>query len=518
MNGAEALLRTAVAAGIEVCFANAGTTELPLVAAFEVVPDIHPVLALFEGVCTGGADGYGRVKEKPAMALLHLGPGLANGIANLHNARRARTPLINIIGQHTSWHIAADAPLTMDIEALAKSVSAWIRTNVSAENLSADFADAYSASVSGKIATLIVPNDHLWAETKDIIHFPASHKSDPIDLSSIETAADLLSAGKKTALMLGGKALRGHGLLKAGYIQSITGCGLFTETFPGYVERGIGLPNVERIPYFPEPALAFLRQYETIILVDIQEPVTFFGYPGIDSYLIKKDQKKFSLCTERQNVVEILECLGDYLRTTQHNKNVHPTSPKQINPRLPRGKLTAEKACRILAALQPEGSIIIDEGITSAIPYYPLTAYSPPHCVLAITGGSIGYGMPCAVGASLAYRDRPIINLQADGSAMYTIQALWTEARESLNVKTLICSNRGYNILRMELERAGITNPGPKALSLADIDKPELNWVSLSSGMGVPAQSVDTAEDLKKELVRNLAEPGPSLIEMVLQQ
>jgi acetolactate synthase-1/2/3 large subunit len=516
MNGAEALLRTAVAAGIEVCFTNAGTTELPLVAALETVPGIHPVLALFEGVCTGGADGYGRVKEKPAMALLHLGPGLANGIANLHNARRARTPLINIIGQHTSWHIAADAPLTMDIEALAKTVSAWTRTNVSAKNLSADFADAYAASASGKIATLIVPNDHLWAEIKDIIHFPASHTFDSIDLSSIETAADLLSAGKKTALMLGGKALRGQGLLKAGYIQSITGCGLITETFPGYVEWGGGLPDIARIPYFPEPALTFLHEYETIILVDIKEPVTFFGYPGIDSYLLRKDQKKFSLCTERQNVVEILECLGDYLRTTRHDKNLNRKPPKPVNPRLPRGKLTAEKACKILAAIQPEGSIIVDEGITSAIPYYPLTAGSPPHSVLTIAGGSIGYGMPCAVGAAIAYPDRPIINFQADGSAMYTIQALWTQARENLNDKTLICSNRGYNILRVELERAGITNPGPKALSLADFEKPQLDWVSLSSGMGVPAQSVSTAEDLKKHLVRILTEPGPSLIEMVL--
>lgn len=516
MNGAEALLRTAVTAGIEVCFANAGTTELPLVAAFETVPGIHPVLALFEGVCTGGADGYGRIKEGPAIALLHLGPGFANGIANLHNARRARTPLINIVGQNASWHIAADAPLTMDIESLSKTVSAWTRTNTCAENLSVDFADAYTASLSGKIATLIIPNDHLWAEVEHTIYLPASHKFDPVDFSSIETAANLLREGEKTALMLGGKALRGQGLLNAGYIQSITGCGLITETFPGYVERGIGLPNVARIPYFPEPALAFLHQYETIILVNIKEPVTFFGYPGIDSYLLRKDQQKFSLCSERQNVVEALECLGDYFRKTRHDKNLHRTPPKPFNPRVPRGKLTAEKACRILAALQPEGSIIIDEGITSAIPYYPLTANSPPHCVLAIAGGSIGYGMPCAIGAALACPDRPIINFQADGSAMYTIQALWTEARENLNVKTLICSNRGYNILKVELERAGITNPGTKALSLADIDKPELDWVNLSSGMGVPAQSVNTAEDLKKQLVRILAEPGPSLIEMVL--
>lgn len=517
MNGAEALMRTAMNAGIEVCFVNAGTTELPLVATLENLSGIHPILALFEGVCTGGADGYGRIKEKPALTILHLGPGFANGIANLHNAYRARTPLINIIGQHSSWHIAADAPLTMDIESLAKTVSAWVRTNTSVENLSADFAEAYTVSLSGKIATLIVPNDHLWAQAKDAIHLPEPHTFDPVDLSSIETAAQLLREGKKTALMLGGKALRGQGLKNAGYVQSITGCDLFAETFPGYVERGAGLPNVARIPYFPEPALAFLNQYDTIILVDVHEPVTFFGYPGIDSYLLRKDQKKFSLCSEKQNVIEILEYLGEYVKTSLHRKNFHHNQPKPVvKPRLPFGKLTAEKACTVLAELQPEGSIIIDEGITSAIPYYPLTYNSPPHCVLTIAGGSIGYGMPCAIGAALAYPDRPIINFQADGSAMYTIQALWTEARENLNVKTLICSNRGYNILRVELERAGITHPGPKALSLADIDNPQLDWVSISTGMGVPAQSVSTVEDLKKGLERILTEPGPFLIEMIL--
>jgi acetolactate synthase-1/2/3 large subunit len=516
MIGAELLLRSAVHVGIEVCFANAGTTELPLVAAFDSVPGIHPVMALFEGVCTGGADGYGRVSEKPAMALLHLGPGFANGVANLHNARRARTPLINIIGQHATWHVAADAPLTMDIEALAKSVSAWTRTNTAAGNLSRDFAEAYSAAMSGKIASLIVPNDYLLAEAGGNIVTPPPLRHDPLDVQTIEVAADLLRSGNKTALMLGGKALRGRGLFAAGNVSAMTGCDLLTETFPGYVERGIGYPNVVKIPYFPEPALALLSQYEAIILVDIKEPVTFFGYPGIESYLLRKDQQKFSLCSEKQNVVEALGYLEDLLKSTLPGENRHQHSPHPEKPQLPRGGLTAEKACQVLAAIQPEGSIIVDEGITSGIPYYPLTAGAPPHSLLAITGGSIGYGMPCAVGASLAFPDRPVINLQADGSAMYTLQALWTEAREGLNVKTLICSNRGYNIIRVELQRAGITNPGPRALSLADIDHPRLDWVSLSSGLGVPATSVNTVESLIKELTRILSVPGPFLVEMLI--
>jgi acetolactate synthase-1/2/3 large subunit len=516
MNGAELLLWTAANAGIEVCFANAGTTELPLVAALDSVPGIHPVMALFEGVCTGGADGYGRVKEKPAITLLHLGPGFANGIANLHNARRARSPLINIIGQHATWHIAADAPLTMNVESLAKTVSAWTRTSTSAENLSIDFAEAYAASMSGKIASLIVPNDHLWADIEGKIHTPPPLQYDPIDFHTIEVAAELLETEKKVALMLGGKALRGQGLLTAGHISAMTGCDLFTETFPGFVERGAGLPAVVKLPYFPEPALALLSQYEAVILVDIQEPVTFFGYPGIESYLLRKDQQKLFLCSRTQNVVEVLGYLEDILKTTIPSKDWRGESPQPVRSCLPHGTLTAEKACQVLAALQPEDVIVVDEGITSGIPYYPLTAGSPPHSVLAITGGSIGYGMPCAIGAALASPDRLIINFQADGSAMYTIQALWTEAREGLNVKTLICSNRGYNILRVEFQRAGIKDPGLKALSLADIDHPKLDWVKISSGMGVPAKSVNTVESLAEELTRTLAEPGPSLIEMVI--
>jgi acetolactate synthase-1/2/3 large subunit len=283
------------------------------------------------------------------------------------------------------------------------------------------------------------------------------------------------------------------------------------------VERGIGLPNVSRVPYFPEPAIELLSQYEAVILADVKEPVTFFGYPGVESYVLRKDQRKIPLCSAQHSVVEALEYLEDYLKTTLHDKNPHINPPEASKPQLPRGILTAEKACQTLAALQPEGAIIVDEGITSAIPYYPMSAGSPIHGVLTIAGGSIGYGMPCSLGAALAFPDRPVINFQADGSAMYTIQALWTEARERLNVKTLICSNRGYNILRVEFQRAGIADPGPMAMSLADIDRPKLDWVSISKGMGVPATSVNTVENLAQELIRVLAEPGPSLIEMIIE-
>lgn len=516
MNGAELLLKTAVTAGIELCFANAGTTELPVVAAFDSTTAIRPIMGLFEGVCTGAADGYGRVKGKPAVTLLHLGPGFANGIANLHNARRARAPLVNIIGDHATWHRAADPPLAMDIEKLAGAVSDWVRTCPSVQTLSGDMADAISAAMSGKIASLIVPNDVLVEDAGKTVSPVRPVEYDPLDIASVEAAAKALQSGRKTALMLGGPGLRGPGLHAAGRISAITGCDLLTVTFPGYIERGAGLPIVNRLPYFPEPALDLLAPYETVILAGIEEPVTFFGYHGIDSYLIRKTQEKLYIGMGRQDAVATLEYLATLVRPSARSRSGMEVLGKISRPDVPHGELTPEKACRTLAALQPEHAIIVDEGITSAIPYYPMTAGVPPHSILAITGGSIGYGMPCAVGAALASPDRPVINLQADGSAMYTLQALWTEAREGLNVTTLICSNGGYNILRVEFERAGIREPGPKALSLADIDNPSLDWVKLASGMGVPATAVHTVEGLAREFQRALEDTGPHLIEMKL--
>ncbi len=159
MNGAESLLRTAAASGIRICFANPGTTELPLVAAFDTDTGVRPILCLFEGVCSGAADGYARMSGNPAMTLLHLGPGFANGIANFHNARRARSAIFNVIGDHASWHLASDPPLASDIESLARPVSGWLRSADPAGPLSRDAAEAIAAARSGMVATLIAPHD-----------------------------------------------------------------------------------------------------------------------------------------------------------------------------------------------------------------------------------------------------------------------------------------------------------------------------------------------------------------------
>ena len=515
MNGAAALLRMALAGGIDLCFANPGTTEAPLVAALDQIPGMKAVLGLFEGVCTGAADGYGRMKGSPAMTILHLGPGFANGIANLHNARRAKTPLVNLIGEHASWHRKADAPLAMDIEALAGSVSGWYRTTGAAANLSSDMAEAISATHYGQIATLIAPHDYQLEEVGDATAIVPASAFDPLDARAVEKAAELLKTGKRSALVLGGQALLEPGLALAGRIRARTGCDLLVENFPARVECGAGLPPVTRIPYFPEPALALLSVYDSVVLVGAREPVTFFGYGGISSYLLSENQKKISIPSGRGNVMETFECLADFLGSKEGCAGA-PGGIEFVRPEVPSGSLTPEKVCLTLAAVQPEGTIIVDEGLTTAFPYFSLTAGLPRMTVMTIAGGSIGYGMPCAAGAALACPDRPVINLQADGSAAYTVQALWTQAREGLNVTTLLCSNRSYNIVRVELERAGVTATGPYAQSLTDLSHPNIDWVSIAKGFGVPGVSVETAEDLAREIVKALEEPGPHLIEMLI--
>ena len=516
MNGSDLLLRTAVACGVEVCFANFGTTEIPIVVALDSTPGIKVFPGLFEGVCTGAADGYGRMLDKPAMTLLHLGPGFANGVANLHNARRAGSPVLNVVGEHASWHRDADPPLAMDIEGLARTVSGWWRTSRSAQNIAGDVADAVAAARLGHVATLIVPNDYQQTLCDDHRVNPPALPFDPIDPGSIEAAASRLKTFRKTALLLGRRALRKPGLASASRLKKAIGCDLFAQTLPGYIDRGAGLPVVERVPYFPEQATAMLSRYEAVLLAGSSEPVTFFGYPGVKSRILNDDQEKIILCTDRQNEVEAFEYLADALGAPRHLAAGDNLSTRPERPGLPDGNLTAEKVCLTLAALQPENTVIIDEAVMTGYAYYPLTAGLPPHSILTVSGGSIGQGIPCATGAAIACPDRPVIDLQADGSAMFTVQGLWTQAREGLNVTTLICSNRSYRILQTELDRAGITSYGPKARALTDLTQPAIDWVKIGQGFGVPGVVVKTAEQLARELSKALAEPGPHLIEMVL--
>jgi acetolactate synthase-1/2/3 large subunit len=518
MNGAEALIKTAVDCGIEICFANPGTTELPLVAALDRIAGIKAVLGLFEGVCTGAADGFGRMKGKPAMTLLHLGPGLGNGIANLHNARRAQTPIVNIIGEHAFWHRPMDPPLAMDIEGLAKTVSAWVRTNSSSQELPADVAEAVRAALRGGIASLIVPHDYQLGEcqipTPPTLELEYSY--DCLDTKEIEAAAHLLKTGKKTVLLLGSRALRKEGMAIAARIRRLIGCDLLAETFPAVMEQGIGLAAVKRVPYFPKRALPMLAEYDGVVLAGAKDPVTSFGYPGVRSRMLRDDQPIAAIGTGQQDLLEALAALAEMLKAGNKGVLNRAADARSGRPAIPEGALTPAAVCQTVAALEPEGTIIVDEGITTSADYYALAPSLPPHAILTLTGGAIGYGIPCALGAALACPDRPVINFQADGSAMYTVQALWSQAREGANITTLICSNRSYVTLLVEFHKAGVKTLGEKAQALTALTNPPIDWVSASRGLGVPAVAVRDCAGLADALRRSFAEPGPSLIEMVL--
>jgi acetolactate synthase-1/2/3 large subunit len=515
MNGAESLLRTALAAGVEVCFANPGTTEMALVAALDAVEGMRAVLGLFEGVCTGAADGYARMADKPALTLTHLGPGFANGIANLHNARRARSPVVNVIGDQATWHLAADAPLTSDIASLARPVSAWVREVKTAASVAADTAAAIAASgrAPGRVSTLIVPSDCLWSQVSGVanalpVPAPLQAAQDAIRRS----AAILQKSGSKAVMFLGAQAMRTAGLAAAGRIAGKTRCRLVCETFPSRIERGAGRPAVEKLPYFPEQALELLSNYEAVVLAGAPAPVAFFGYPNLPSSLIPDGCRTETLATPEQDAISALEALADEVGAPGEAV----AGAKLNRPPRPTGKLDSATVGAALAALLPESCIVMDEAATSGLPFFAASAGAPPHTYLALTGGAIGQGLPCATGAAVACPERKVIAFQADGSGMYTLQALWTQAREGLNVTTLICNNRRYRILQVELARAGVTEPGRKARSLTSLAHPEIEWARIAAGMGVPAVSVETAEALCTHLERALAQPGPNLIEMLI--
>jgi acetolactate synthase I/II/III large subunit len=514
MNGAESLISTLIDAGVDVCFANPGTTEMPMVRAIDETTGMRAVLCLFEGVCTGAADGYARMAEKPGLTLLHLGPGFANGVAYLHDARRARSPIINLVGEHATWHLAADAPLTSDIESLARPVSAWVRRNRSAEELAGDVADAIKAASTkpGRIATLIVPHDCQLEAANGPVAAREIAPPPKVGEGAVNQAVEALRRDEPKVLFLGGYALRERGLKAAARVAAATGCKLMCESFPARWERGAGTPIVERLPYFPEAAIAAISIYKTVVLAGAKPPVSFFGYPGAPSFIISPEQRTGVLASPEEDVADALESLADALGAPV---NIGQNSIVQTKPP-PAGKITPETLSAAVAALLPENAVVMDESNTSMGPFLTMSQSAARHTLLTQPGGAIGLGPPCATGAAIARPDRVVINLQADGSAMYTLQALWTQARERLNVKTIICNNRCYRILGIELMRAGAKEVGKQAQSLMGLTQPAIDWVSLAKGMGVPGARVETAEDLARELERALAEAGPQLIEAIL--
>jgi acetolactate synthase I/II/III large subunit len=514
MNGAQALIRTLVDSGVDVSFTNPGTSEMHFVAALDTVPEMRAVLGLFEGVVTGAADGYGRMAGRPASTLLHLGPGLGNGMANLHNARRASTPVVNVVGDHALSHQQYDAPLASDIEAAASNVSGWYRSSTSPATVGRDAAEAVAAALGppGQVATLVLPADVSWLDGGEVAAPVAAARRTPVADDVVDRVAKVLRSGEPCAVLVGGAALREEGLVAAGRVAGATGAKLLGETFPARLERGSGLPAVERLGYLAEFAMAQLAGTRHLVLVDARPPVSFFAYPDKPSDLVPEGCEVHVLAGASDDVVGALAALAEVVGAPPDAATLVPAS----RPPLPTGALTAEAVANALGALLPEGAIVSDEANTSGLWAPAGTAGAPRHDWLTLCGGAIGQGLPLATGAAVACPDRKVVALEADGSAMYTLQALWTQAREGLDVTTLVLNNRSYAILNLELNRVGAEPPGPKALDMLDLSRPDLDFVALATGMGVPATRATTAEELGEQLGRALAGPGPALVEAVL--
>ena len=514
MNGASSLVTTLVGSGVDVCFTNPGTSEMHFVAALDKVDGMRAILALFEGVVTGAADGYYRMLERPASTLLHLGPGLANGIANLHNAKKAGSGIVNIVGEHASWHLAHNAPLTCDIEGLARPVSAWVRTSPSATAIATDAAEAVAAASAppGQIATLILPGDTAWNAAKSAApRLPVLARAKPSG-TAVEAAARVLALREPTLLVLAGQALRADALEAAGRIAANTGCTVATQFFSSRIERGAGRVAAFRIPYAVDLALKALAGYRHIITVETSEPVAFFAYPDKPSLLKPDGCQVHTLCPPGADSVAALDALASAVGARRGVAKLQ----QREEVATPTGGLNPQSIALSLSALIPDNAIVVDESVTTGRESMGLTAGARPHDWLQNMGGSIGYGGPVATGAAVACPDRKVICLSGDGSAMYTIQSLWTQARENLDVVTVVFANRTYQILHTEFAGVLAGTPGPKARSMLSIDRPTLDFVALARGMGVGGTRVTTAEAFCKALAGACKERGPHLIEVVL--
>jgi acetolactate synthase-1/2/3 large subunit len=514
MNGAESLVRTLVAGDVNVCFTNPGTSEMHFVAALDRVDGMRCILGLFEGVVTGAADGYYRMAGKPASTLLHLGPGLANGIANLHNAKKANSGIVNIVGQHATYHIEYNAPLTSDIEGLARPMSAWVRTSPDSKSIARDGAAAIAAARShpGQIATLILPADTAWNEADGIAQVPEESQRASYSPQAVDEAARVLRSGEQTLLLLTGKALTEEGLALAARIAGKTGCKVMGQTYNPRMARGRGRFSIDRIPYVIEQALPILKDFRHIILIETNDPVAFFAYPNKPSLLKPEGCEVHRMTAAGENSVGALHALADALGA----KAADAQPQKLAELAKPTGALTHAAIAQAIALAIPENAIVVDESITTGRGFFPPTAAAAPHDWLQNMGGSIGFSTPVATGAAVACPDRKVICMVGDGSAMYTLQSLWTQAREGLDVTTVVFANRNYQILKGEFAGVDAGEPGRKALDMLSLDNPTLDWVSLAKGMGVPGRAVHTAEDFFTELTDSVREKGPRLIEVVM--
>lgn len=507
ITGAQALLTTLADAGVEVVFANPGTSEMHFVAALEADPRVRGVLGLAEGTVTGAADGYARMSAAPGVTLLHLGPGLGNGLANLHNARRAHSPIVNIVGDHATYHKRFDAPLESDIDAVAGTLGRVFRSETPAD-VGPDAAAALTAAQDAPrgVTTLILPADASWSEG-GVTAEPAE-PGRPASVSTVDSIARVVCSDEPATLLLGGGACRERGLRAASRIAEATGTRLLVETFPARLERGAGLPAVERLGYVAEQAEHQLSGAAHVIVAGTRPPAAFFAYPGKRGDLVPETAALHTLADPAEDVTAALEELAEAVAP-----GTEPALAPAGRPDLPTGELTVANWADVIGVLLPADAVVVDETNTSGVLLAAATAGAPRHDVLSLTGGAIGQGIPAATGAAVAVPRRPVISLQADGSAMYTISGLWTQAREGLDVTTVILNNRAYAILRMELQRTGAGDVDPTKAGLFDLSTPDIDFTRIAEGMGVPASVANTAEELADQFRRALAESGPHLID-----
>ena len=517
MNGADRLCDTLLGNGVDLCFANPGTSEMHFVAALDRRPRMRCVLGLFEGVVTAAADGYGRMADRPAATLLHTGPGLANGLANLHNARRARTPIVNVVGDHAAYHLPYDAPLTTDIEAFARPVSHWLRRAAGPDDVGpAAEAAILAARTAPGVATLILPADSAWGEIDPPSSIRAAAVPPPraVPEARIAEAAEAIRrAGPRAGLLLGDAACRSGALATAGRIAAAAGARLFGPVSIARIEAGRGRVPVARIPYAIDAALAALVEIDVLILVGAPEPVAFFAYPGKPSRLLPAGSRALPLAEPGDAMADALLALADRLGAPVAGP-AGASAP--VPDGVPDGDLTDAAISRSVASLLPEGAIVVDEGLTSGRGVFDLLKGAPPHDYLMLTGGAIGFGPGAAAGAAVACPGRKVVALQADGSGLYTVQALWTQARERLDVVTIVYSNRAYAILQREMRNVGVNHHAENARRMMQLDDPALDWVSLANGMGVEGAAVESAEGFHAVLDYALGRPGPFLIEAVM--
>lgn len=512
MFAAESLVKTLINQGVEVCFTNPGTSEMHMVAALDRHPQLKSVLCLFEGVATGAADGYARMADKPACTLLHLGPGLANGLANLHNAKRAKVPVVNIVGEHARHHVKLDAPLTSDIDGFCAPVSRWTGTVETPSHISEMTVQAVQQSygpVPG-IASLILPADCAWeADEPEALPKAKMPKREIVADEWIAHAARVLRAAKHPVLYLGDTALREDALHSAGKIAEAIGAEVYMETFGARIARGAGRVSAKRLPYFGEEAMEALKECDLLLIAGSKAPVSFFAYPDKPSKLTPNDAQTLLLGGPESDMSDALARLAAEL-----NADTLPELPPQAQSPEVNADQPLNPGFVGLSLLNhmPDDSIICDDATTSGMGVFPWLENGPRHDWLCLTGGAIGQGMPNAVGAAMACPDRKVFALCGDGAAAYTLQALWTQAREKQDIINVVFANHSYLVLNFELARVGAGDPGPAAQAMLDLSNPKMDWVQLGEGFGVKSVSTRTWGEFDAALENAVNTPGPHLI------